>query len=37
MNTNRSVSAWNTVVAFYPGVYRGIIYISAEKAVMEEI
>ena len=33
---NKSVSARNTVVAFYPGVYRGVIYISAGKAVMKE-
>ena len=34
---NKSTSAWNTAVAFYPGVYRGIIYISAEKAMSEKI
>ena len=28
---------WNTVVAFYPGVYRGVIYIFAGKAVNVEI
>ena len=35
--TNKSASARNTGVAFYPGVYRGVIYISAGKAVNEEI
>ena len=35
--TNKSASAWNTTVAFYPGVYRGVIYISAGKAVSERI
>ena len=35
--TNKSASARNTAVAFYPGVYRGVIYIFAEKAVNEEI
>ena len=35
--TNKSASARNTVVAFYPGVYQGFIYISAGKAVNEEI
>ena len=35
--TNKSESARNTVVAFYPGVYRGVIYISAGKTVSEEI
>ena len=35
--TNRSTSARNTDVAFYPGVYRGVIYISVGKAVNEEI
>ena len=34
---NKSASVRNTVVAFYPGVYRGVIYISAGKAVSEEI
>ena len=34
---NKSPSTQNTVVAFYPGVYRGVIYISAGKAVSEEI
>ena len=34
---NKSASARNTAVAFYPGVYRGGIYISAEKAVSEKI
>ena len=33
--TNESASARNTAVAFYPGVYRGVIYISAGKAVSE--
>ena len=35
--TNKSASAWNTAVAFYPRVYQGFIYISAGKAVNEEI
>ena len=35
--TNKSASARNTAVAFYPGVYQGVIYISAGKAVSEEI
>ena len=34
---NKSASARNTAVAFYPGIYRGVIYISAGKAVSEEI
>ena len=34
---NKFASARNTVVAFYLGVYRGVIYISAGKAVNEEI
>ena len=34
---NRSASARNTAVAFYPGVYRGVIYISAGKAMSERI
>ena len=34
---NKSASARNTAVAFYPKVYRGVIYISAGKAVSEEI
>ena len=34
---NKSASARNTAVAFYPGVYRGVIYISAGKAVSERI
>ena len=34
---NESASARNIAVAFYPGVYRGVIYISAGKAVSEEI
>ena len=34
--TNKSASARNTTVAFYPGVYQGVIYISAGKAVMME-
>ena len=35
--TNKSASARNTAVAFYPGVYRGVIYISAGKAMSERI
>ena len=35
--TNESASARNTAVVFYPGVYRGVIYISAGKAVSERI
>ena len=35
--TNKSASARNTAVAFYPGVYRGVIYIFAGKAVSEKI
>ena len=31
--TNKSASARNTTVAFYPGVYRGVIYISAGKVM----
>ena len=34
---NKSASAWNTAVAFYPGVYRGVIYIFAGKAVSERV
>ena len=34
---NKSASARNIAVAFYPGVYRGVIYISAGKAVSEKI
>ena len=34
---NKSASARNTAVAFYPGVYWGVIYISAGKAVSEKI
>ena len=34
---NKSASARNTAVAFYPGVYWSVIYISAEKAVSEKI
>ena len=34
--TNKSASARNTTIAFYPGVYRGVIYISAGKTVNEE-
>ena len=30
--TNKSASAQNNIVAFYPGVYRGVIYISTGKA-----
>ena len=35
--TNKSASAGNTAVAFYPGVYRAFIYISVGKAVSEKI
>ena len=35
--TNISASARNTAVAFYPGVYRGVIYISAGEVVSEKI
>ena len=35
--TNKSASARNTNVAFYSGVYRGVIYIFAGNAVNEEI
>ena len=35
--TNESASARNTVVAFYRGVYRGVIYISVGKAMSERI
>ena len=35
--TNKSASARNTAVAFYPRVYRGVIYIYARKAVSERI
>ena len=35
--TNKSASARNTAVSFYPGVYRGVIYISTGKAVNERI
>ena len=31
------VAVFHDAVAFYPGVYRGVIYISAGKAVNEEI
>ena len=34
---NKSASAQNTALAFYPGVYRGVIYISAGKAMSERI
>ena len=34
---NESASARNTAVAFYPGVYRGVIYIFTGKTVSEEI
>ena len=34
---NKSASARNTGVAFYPGVYRDVIYISAGKTVIERI
>ena len=34
---NESASARNTAIAFYPGVYRGVIYISAGKAMSEKI
>ena len=37
MTTNKFASARNTAVAFYPGVYRGVIYISAGKTVSEKI
>jgi len=33
--TNESTSARNIIVAFYPGVYRGVIYISIVKVVVE--
>ena len=36
-STNNSTSAQNTAIAFYPRVYRGVIYISAGKAVSEGI
>ena len=32
--TNKSASARNTAVAFYPRVYQGVIYISAGKAAV---
>ena len=35
--TNKSASARNTAIAFYPGVYRGVIYISPWKAMSERI
>jgi hypothetical protein len=35
--TNKSASARNTAVAFYPRVYRGVIYISTGKVVSEKI
>ena len=34
---NKSASARNAAVAFYPGVYWGVIYISAGKEVSERI
>ena len=34
---NKSASARYTAVAFYPGVYRGVIYISAGKTMSEKI
>ena len=34
---NKSASARNTAVAFYLGVYWGVIYISAGKAMSEKI
>ena len=34
---NKFASARNSAVVFYPGVYRGVIYISTRKAVNEEI
>ena len=34
---NRSASARNTAVAFYPGVYWGVIYNSVGKAMSERI
>jgi len=33
--TNKSASARNIAAAFYLGVYRGVIYISAGKAAIE--
>ena len=35
--TNKSASAWSTAVAFYPRLTRGVIYISAGKAVVLRI
>ena len=35
--TNKSASTRNTDVAFYPGVYRGVIYIFIGKAANEDI
>ena len=35
--TIKSTSARNTAVAFYPGVYRGVIYISAGKAMSRRV
>ena len=35
--TNKSAGAQNIVVVFYPRVYRGVIYISARKAVNEGV
>ena len=35
--TNKFASAQNTAVIFYPGVYRGVIYISTGKAMSERI
>jgi len=35
--TNKSASARSTAVAFYPRVTRGVIYISAGKAVVYRI
>ena len=33
--TNESAGAQNTTVAFYPGVYQGVFYISAGKTAVE--
>ena len=35
--TNKSTSARSSAVAFYPRVTRGVIYISAGKAVSERV
>ena len=34
---SKSANARNTTVAFYPGVYLGVIYISTWKAMSEKI